>query len=75
MFGFFRRWREPRFTWQCYAYGGGAAVTLYNKSRDAATAQVARELGSVAFVDESHRFIFYKPHGYMPTANAPESRG
>jgi hypothetical protein len=57
--------------WQAYVYGGGAVVTLYNKTRDEAMQEVARNLGSVSFVDEAHGFIFYKPRGYVPVANLP----
>lgn len=62
----------PR-NWSCCVYGGGAAVTLYNKTRDEAMQEVARNLGAVAFVDESHGFIFYKPRGYEPVAKLPEA--
>lgn len=62
-----------RRTWICSAYGGGTAVHLYNKSRDEAMQEVARNLGSVAHVDESRGLIFYKPAGYVPQAKLPDT--
>lgn len=59
--------------WSCCMYGGGANVTIYNKTRDEAMQEVARNLGAVSFVDESHGFIFYKPRGYEPVAKLPGS--
>lgn len=53
--------------WRCMAYGGGAAVPLYNMCRNEAMREVAATMGTVAYVDEAAGFVFYKPKGYQPT--------
>lgn len=51
--------RYQKRDWRCIATQGGAATTLYNMRQSAATAYVARELGSIIHVDEINGFIFY----------------
>lgn len=65
----YRRWRRRQFQsqfqlWRLHAYGGGAPIEYKATSKQDAIEYCAKIHGTVMFVDESTRMIFYKPLGF-----------
>lgn len=54
---------NPRMNWRFVAFGGGA-VDLEGLTRNQAITHCAQNFGEVAYIDDTHNFIFYKPKGW-----------
>lgn len=52
---------KTKTQWQLYAYGGGAAIAIEVSTKKAAIEYCTKHHGSVTYVDETNRFVFYKP--------------
>lgn len=55
---------NPRMRWRFVAFGGGS-VDVDDMSRNEAIAHCAHYFGEIAYIDDEHNFIFYKPKGWQ----------
>lgn len=62
------REQRDRDLWHCVAYGGGASVWIGPKTRDEAVSYCTSNFGTVAYVDDERKHIFYKPPGWTGSA-------